>query len=146
MTLTELEDMWEQDCIIDVLHLAKSSADVPRLHSKYWRYFNTHKQKAIRLEEEYLTLRGIKNRYYKGEMSRDELIEHGWEQYQGIKPLKTELDRLCDNDADLCVKARKVKANDVILTFLEDVIKSIHSRSYYIKGAIEFTIFQAGGK
>ena len=101
MTLEELNEMWEVDCSIDDDRLDKESVRTPNLHAKYLRMLMQHKLKMAALENEYKTLRQKKFRYYRGEMTKPELEEYGWSQWQGVKPLKNEMEEFLEGDADL---------------------------------------------
>ena len=46
-------------------------------------------------------LRKNKFRLYRGELSRDELTNLAWEQWQGVKPLKNEMDEFLSGDTEL---------------------------------------------
>ena len=77
MNIEELHAMWDSDCYIDEDHLDRESVTTAKLHSKYLRMLIQHKMKIAALQAEYNNLRQRKFRYYRGEMSRDELKEDG---------------------------------------------------------------------
>lgn len=101
MTLDEVLEMWDNDCNIDDDHLDKESVNTAKLHSKYLRILMQHKVKAAALNVEYNNLRQKKFRWYRGEMSREELKDLSWNQWQGIKPLKNEMEEFLTGDQDL---------------------------------------------
>ena len=77
-------------------------------------------------------------------MSRDELENEGWLQWQGAKPLKNEIDEFLQGDADLISLQDKVEYFKTVLYQLEQIIRSINSRTWDIKSSIEWTKFTNG--
>jgi hypothetical protein len=101
MNIDQLYETWDEDCKINENHLDRESVRTPNLHAKYLRFLIQHKMRLAALETEYKLLRQKKFRYYRGEMPKPELEENGWQQWQGIKPLKNEMEEFLDGDADL---------------------------------------------
>ena len=101
MNIDEIQIMWEADSSIDDHHLGEAATITPKLHAKYIRLLINSKLKHTKLKADYNTLRQNKFRYYRGEMGRDELAERGWNQWQGAKPLKNEMEEFLEGDTDL---------------------------------------------
>ena len=95
-------------------------------------------------ESDYLKLRRVKYRYFRGELTRDELQSLGWEQYQGIKPIKNEMDEFLQTDEDLITAQDKLEYLRTVLLQLESILKSLNSRTWDIKNSIEWTKFTNG--
>ena len=95
-------------------------------------------------ESDYLNCRRKKYRYYRGEMTQAELEEENWSQWQGNKPLKNEMDEFLTVDADLVILQDKVEYFKTVLYQLEQIIRSINSRGWDIKNAIEWQKFTNG--
>lgn len=144
MTLDELHDLWDKDCQINDDHLDKESITTAKLHSKYLRLLIQHKMKIAALEADYNIKRQAKFRYYRGEMSKDELNDRGWNQWQGLKPLKNEMDEFLTGDADLNKIDVKVAYIKVMVEALESILKQLSARDWQIRNAIEFKKFIAG--
>jgi hypothetical protein len=89
-------------------------------------------------------LRRIKYRYFRGELTRDELEALGWGQYQGVKPIKNEMDEFLQTDEDLITAQDKLEYLKTVLVQLESILKSLHSRTWDIKNSIEWTKFTNG--
>jgi hypothetical protein len=138
LKLSELNEAWEKDSRIDELNLGRESINVPLLHSKYLTFLSKTKLQLRKAESDYLNTKRLKNRYYKGEMSRQELEELGWDQYQGNKPLRTELGEMIEIDRDIIELQDKMEYFKTIIYTLEQVIRSINSRSFDIKNYIEW--------
>ena len=144
MKIEDLHDMWDSDCNIDGDHLDKASIHTAKLHSKYLRLLIQHKMKIAALQAEYNVLRQTKFRYYRGELSKDELKERGWDQWQGIKPLKNEMDEFLTGDSDLNRIDIKVAYIKVMVEALESILSQIKARDWQIRNAVEFKKFIAG--
>jgi hypothetical protein len=144
MKLTDLQQMWSEDCKIDETNLGKESAKVPLLHSKYINLLSSTRLNLRKSESEYYNCRRKKYRYYRGEMSRQELEEEGWSQWQGTKPLKNEIDEFLQGDQDLIILQDKIEYYKTVLNQLEQIIRSINSRTWDIKSCIEWAKLSNG--
>ena len=58
---------------------------------------------------------------------------------------KDEVEMFLDADEDLAKVTAKIKYFEMILYFLESVLKQISARQYQIKDAIEWEKFRSGG-
>jgi hypothetical protein len=144
MTLDELHDLWDQDCNINDDHLDRESVKTPNLHSKYIRFLIQHKMKLAALHTEYKLMRQRKFRYYRGEMGKQELEDLNWNQWQGNKPLKNEMDEFLEGDSDLnkiTIKCEYIKG---MIEALESILGQIKARDWQIRNAIQWKQFIAG--
>ena len=144
MKLSEIQDMWTKDAKINELDLGKSSIQIAELHAKYLNILTNTKLQLRKCEADYLRLRRSKFKFYRGEMTREELEELGWNQFQGLKPLKNEVEDIvnCDEDVIRCID--KVEYMKAMLYQLEQIIRSLNVRGWEIKNAIEWTKFTNG--
>ena len=144
MNIEEIQVMWETDCHIDDNHLGEQATQTPKLHSKYIKELINYKLKLTKLRSDYNTLRKSKFRYFRGEMSRDELKEVGWDQWQGVKPLKNEMDEFLSGDTDLNTINTRIEYLETGIYLLESILNQIKSRDWEIKSHIEWKRFLAG--
>lgn len=144
MKLSQLQEEWEKDSRIDELNLGRESTRVPVLHSKYLTYLSKVKLQMRKAESDYYNTRRLKYRYYRGEMSKSELAELEWEQFQGNKPLKNEMDEFLQCDSDLIVLQDKAEYYKTLIYTLEQILRSINSRTWDIKTAVEYMKFTNG--
>ena len=144
MNLQELQDEWAKDSLVDDDHLDKESARIPNLHQKYLKFLMEFKMKLTKQRAEFHQLRRLKIRYYNGELGREELEEHGWEQYQGIKPIKSVQDDLLHGDDDLIKMTVRISYLEDMVYATESIMKSISSRGWDIKNSIEWKKFISG--
>jgi hypothetical protein len=144
MKLTEIQEAWAKDCRIDETNLGHASAQVPMLHSKYLNLLTNSRLQLRKSESDLARLRRTKYRYYRGELSKEELTELGWEQWQGVKPIKNEMDEFLATDDDLIAQTDRVEYFKTVYQQLESILKSISSRTWDIKSSIEWYKFSNG--
>lgn len=144
MKIDEIQVMWEQDCGIDDNYLGEAATFTPKLHSKYIKLLIEAKLKLSKLNSDYNTIRKTKFRYYRGEMSREELKTEGWDQYQGIKPLKNEMDEILTGDDSLNSISLRIEYLSSMIYLLESILGQIRSRDFQIKSGIAWKQFLAG--
>jgi hypothetical protein len=100
--------------------------------------------KLAKMRADYNTLRQAKFRYYRGELSKEELQLLGWTQWQGIKPLKNEMEEFLGGDGDLNTMEVKQQYIQGVVDFLESVMNQIKARDWQIRNAIEWKKFISG--
>lgn len=144
MNLEELYSEWENDCQIDHNHLDTESIRTPNIHSKYLRILMGYKMKLSALRTEYNVLRQKKFRYYRGEMGKAELEENKWEQWQGVKPLKNEMNEFLEGDSDLNRITIKCDYLENMIQGVESIMNQIKARDWQIRNTIEWKKFIAG--
>lgn len=144
MKLTEIQQNWEQDSRIDETNLGRESTRVPTLHAKYLNVLSKVKLQLRKAESDYYNTRRLKYRYYRGEMSREELAVMEWVQFQGNKPLKNEMDEFLQCDKDLIELQDKMEYFRTVIYTLEQILRSINSRTWDIKTAVEYMKFTQG--
>jgi hypothetical protein len=144
MNIEEIHQMWEQDSVIDDNHLGEASTETAKVHSKYIKLMVGVKLKLTKARGDYNLLRKNKFRYYRGELSREELQQLGWEQYQLIKPLKNEMDEFLQGDQDLINLIARVEYLETMGYLLEGILGQIKARDWQLKNGIEWKKFLAG--
>lgn len=144
MKLNELLQEYENDMNINQNKLDYESIMTPKLHSKYLKLLMEARGTKVVLENSYNNLRMLRFRYYRGELSKEELAENGWAQYQGTKPLKNEMDEILKGCPIILKEKQKIDISNEKIYALEEMIKQIRARDWNIRNAIEFKKFQAG--
>ena len=145
MQIDEILNMWDKDCLIDDNHLDTSSIRTASLHSKYLRILVNTKLKLTKLNSEYASLRKMKIKYYRGELTKEELEWCGWKQYLYNKPLKSEMEEVLNGDTDLLTCLNKIKYIEAVIYALESIMNQIKQRDWQIKNSIEYKKFISGG-
>jgi hypothetical protein len=144
MNIEQLQEQWDNDCSIDENFLGEYATATPKLHAKYLKLLVGVKLKHTKYSSDYNILRKNKFRYYRGELSRDELTDLGWQQWQGVKPLKNEMDEFLQGDTELNTMKVKIDYLETMIYFLESVLTQIKARDWQIKTHVEWKRFLAG--
>lgn len=143
-TIEELLSEWDEDSTMDDNHISDESIRVPKLHAKYIRYLMQAKLKITKYNNDFNVLKKTKFRYYRGELSRDELSVLNWEQWQGVKPMKNEMDQFLDGDTDLNNMKVKIEYLQTMCYLLESILGQIKARDWQLKTVLEHKKFLAG--
>lgn len=144
MNIDEIQDEWEKDSYIDDNFLGETATKAPKLHAKYLKILIGVKLKHTKLSSDYNILRKNKFRYYRGELSREELTNLNWPQWQGVKPLKNEMDEFLSGDTDLNTFKVKLEYLETMIYLLESILGQIKARDWQLKTAVEWKKFLAG--
>lgn len=136
--LDQVKEMWKVDCKINEGNLAQEIANVPLLHCKYVSLLADMKKALKRANNKYLRMQKAKMKYYKGEMTREDLVKYGWDQYQGNKVLKTEMHDVLKLDDDMIEIDDEVHDIAVTVQTLESIMKEINSRNYSLKTMVDW--------
>ncbi len=146
VTINDIVDMWDKDtAAIHEARYAEAATDNAKLHAKYLRFLVQYKLKRTKVQSDHDILRRYKFRYYRGELTKAELEQLGWDQWLYAKPLKNEMDELVRGDADIRKFVAKIEEVDTAIEALEEILKQIKQRGYDIGNAIRWKIFQSGG-
>ena len=141
ITLEKLQSMWEQDAKIDIDNMHEESIKIPQLHAKYHEILNNLillRSKAQKLQ------RGVRHEryeYFTGKADPEVYVKNPFPKKVRDKDA---LQRYLDADDRLSEASLKVEYYNVMITFLESVLKQISNRTYQIKNSIEWHKFQAG--
>jgi hypothetical protein len=141
INLEKIQEMWERDSIIDPDNLHTESLNTPSLHAKYYDMYNNIillKKKSEQLKR---NIRHQKYEYYTGKADPDVYVENPFP--KKIRDKDT-LQKYMDADESLSQASLKVEYYDVMLSYLQDILKMIHNRNYQIKNAIDFQKFASG--
>lgn len=140
MNLDEIQLSWEEDSKIDPDNLHNESIKIPSLHSKYYNIYNNIVLLKKMEQNKYKILKKKKWLYYSGkadpEIYREKPFDH--------KVLKPDIDKYLDADEDIIRIVSKIDYYQTMLSFIDSILKTILSRTYQIKNAIEFMKFTAG--
>ena len=141
MDLDKIQEMWAKDSQIDPDNLHDESLKIPQLHSKYYTLYNTISLLREKARESYNKIKLERYNYYSGKASAEVYAENPFP-YKVRE--KDALQRYIEADEKLSAIDMKIRYYDVMLKFLEEVIKNISNRTFQIKNAIEWHRFQAG--
>ena len=141
LDLDTIQKMWEQDSRIDLDNLHTESLNIPILHSKYFEIYNTIILLKKKAEQQKKNIRHQRYEYFTGKADPDVYLENPFP--KKIRDKET-LQGYLDSDEKLSQSSLKVDYYEVILNYLQDIMKMIHQRNYQIKNAIDFQKFASG--
>jgi hypothetical protein len=139
--IEKIQKMWEEDSNIDPDNLHTESLNIPSLHAKYFDLYNNISLLKKKAEQQRRNIRHQKYEYYTGKADPDVYIENPFPKKVRDKDA---LQKYLDADEVLSQSSLKVDYYDVMLNYLQDILKMIHNRTYQIKNAIEYQRFASG--
>ena len=141
MDLEKIQAMWGKDSHIDPDNLHDESLKIPQIHSKYYSLYNTITLLRKKAREQYNKVRLERYNYYTGKATAEVYAE---EPFPYKVREKDAIQRHLEADDKMNKIDMKIKYYDVMLKFLEEIIRAVSNRTYQIKNAIEWNKFQAG--
>jgi hypothetical protein len=96
-----------------------------------------------KLKAEYKELEMDKRNWYDGSMAEEDLREKGWKPFQR-KVIRNDLDKHIQADKDVIKLSLTIDFHTANANYLEDIIKTIHSRNFVVKNMIDILKFQSG--
>lgn len=140
----ELAKEWANDSSIDRSDLMHTMYSHPMLHSKYLGFLMSYKVTLRKYTKKYQVQRMIRQRYYNGEMTKEELERHGWKQYLNKRPMNAERETLIDSSPEIQELEEKSLYTQTLIEAAESILKDINSRYYLFTNLVDYEKFQAG--
>ncbi len=140
MNLDEIQSLWNEDAKIDADNLHSESTNVPALHAKYYRILNNLLLLKKMEENKFKQLKKDKWQYYTGKADPEVYIEKPFDH----KVLRQDVDKYMDADEDLIRIISKIDYYQVMISYLDSILKTINNRTYQIKNSIEWQKFIRG--
>ena len=140
MTLEQLQEQSEKDLKINDALLDDESLRTPIIHNKYLQYHNQFSLLLRKVEYDYAVLLRNKWEYYTGKASPEIYKDNPFD----FKILKSDIPMYLDCDEDLIKIKQKKDYYKVIINYLDQIIRSLNTRTFHIKSAIEWKKFSEG--
>jgi|TARA_A100001391_G_scaffold189016_1_gene160105 antirestriction protein len=140
MNLDEIQLSWEEDSKIDEDNLHTESTRIPSLHAKYYKILNNVLLLKKLEENKFKQLKKEKWQYYTGKADPEVYIDKPFDH----KVLRQDVDKYMDADEDLIKVLNKIDYFQVMLSYLDSILKTINNRTYQIKNSIEWQQFIRG--
>ena len=140
MTLEELQQSVDRDLKIDDTELDTESINIPLLHNKYLQHYNKFSLLLKKSEYEYRVLKRQKWEYYTGKSDASVYKEKPFD----LKILKADVHIYMDSDEELQKADQKEAYLKQVVSYLEQVLRSINTRNFIIKNAIDWKKFTSG--
>jgi len=141
MNLEKIQEMWEADSKIDIDNLHDESLKIPQLHQKYYTLYTTIKLLRTKCNDTLAKTRLERYNYYSGKAPAEVYVE---EPFPYKIRDKESMSMHLNADDKLAKIKLKMDYYDVMISFLEDILKMIHNRGYQVKNSIDFLKFQSG--
>jgi hypothetical protein len=139
--LTGIQEMWEKDSKIDIDNLHTESINIPVLHAKYYDIYNNLMLLRKKAEQQKKNIRHERYEFYAGKADPDVYIETPFP--KKIRDKDT-LQKYLDADEKLSGVSLKIDYYEVMLRYIEEILKQITNRTYQIKNSIDFMRFSSG--
>lgn len=129
VTIDILMASWAQDTTIDSTAMEVELLKISHLHSKYLNVMSYHRHLVRKMEADYKIMKGLREDYYLGHLTKEDLDERGWEPMQHILT-NPQVARRLDTDPELNKILLKRIAHEEIVSYCESVLKSLHNRTW----------------
>jgi hypothetical protein len=143
MDTNDISAIWAADAPIDETNLVGESKRIPNLHSKYYNMYYREVLRVKKLKAEYKELELAKREWLDGSMPEEDLRDRGWKPQQK-KIIRQDIDKYLQADKEIIKLSLTIDFHTANANYLEDIIKTIHSRNFIIKSMIDMLKFQAG--
>lgn len=143
MTIEELYEMWANDSEIDQTNVSGESANIPKLHNKYFKIYVDEGLRLKKQKADYKLLVKLKGEYYRGELDIAELQQYGWEP-QPLKILRADIPTYIEADKDVINSSLKIGLQEEKVKYLESIIKMISNRGFQLKTIVDWERFRTG--
>lgn len=137
VTLNDLMREWSQDKIVDGTELEKEILKISYLHGKYLNIMSHHRVLFHKMEADYKMMKGLREDYYQGHLTKEEMEERGWEPIQHVLT-NPQVARKLDTDSELNKLLLKRVAHGEIVEYCQDVLKSLNSRTWDLGNVIKY--------
>jgi hypothetical protein len=142
--LEEILKEWEKDSVIDSTEPGKELLKIPTLHNKYLKILVNHRLAMKRVNFDYARMRKIKEEYYNGSLSQEELDEYGWEPFLLNVKTKQGIERYMESDTELIRLLEKKMYHDEAIAVCESIMQELKSRTFQLKDYIAWERFIGG--
>jgi len=133
--------MWVKDSKMDPDNPHTESLNIPILHAKYYDLYNNIQLLRKKADQQRKNIRHERYEYFSGKADPEVYIDNPFP--KKIRDKDT-LQKYLDADEKLSGVSLKIEYYDVMLKYLEEILKQLAQRTYQIKNAIEFMRFSAG--
>jgi hypothetical protein len=142
--LEEILKEWEKDSVIDSTEPGKELLKIPTLHNKYLKILVNHRLAMKRANFDYARMRKIKEEYYNGSLSQEELGEYGWEPFLLNVKTKQGVERYIESDSELIRLLEKKMYHDEAISVCESIMQELKSRTFQLRDYISWERFIGG--
>ena len=143
VTLEALMKEWASDTNIDSEDMEKETLKISHLHSKYLNVRVHHNILLRRMETDYKLLKGLREDYYQGHLTKEDCDDRGWDYMQHVLS-NPQIARKLDTDPELNKLLLKRIAHEEIVSYCDMVLKSLQNRTWDLGNFIKYRIMMNG--
>ena len=140
MDLETLQNQADVDLKIDDTELDLESIRTPQLHNKYLKLFTKYSLQLKKVKDDYDGLYKFKWEYYTGKST----VEVYQAEPFDLKVLKSDIHIYLNADAELQKLGQRQEYLNVVVVYLERVLREINNRNWNIRNTIEWKKFLHG--
>ena len=140
MDLETLQNQVDVDLKIDDTELDLESIRTPQLHNKYLKLFTKYSLQLKKVKDDYDGLYKFKWEYYTGKAT---LSVYKAEPFD-LKVLKSDVHIYLNADEELQKLGQRQEYLNVVVVYLERVLREINNRNWNIRNTIEWKKFLHG--
>lgn len=144
MKYEEIFSEWEKDGEIDRTNISKAASNIPKLQNKYLKWYTEESMILSKIKSDYKILCKLKTEYYNGTMDSDDLKKYNWKP-QPLKILRQDIPMHIEADPDVVNASLKIGVQELVVEYLESIVKHISNRNFTIKNIIDYEKFISGG-
>jgi hypothetical protein len=142
--LEQVLKLWETDAQIDQTEPGKEVIKIPMLHNKYLKILVKHRIAVKKATFDYAKMRKIKEEYYNGSMSQEDLEQYGWEPFQIKLSTKAGVEKYIEADESLIRLLEKKVYHEEVVAVCESIMQELKSRTFQLRDFIAWERFIAG--
>jgi hypothetical protein len=137
VTLEALMKEWSSDTSIDSTSMERETLKISSLHSKYLNIRSYHNILLRKMEADYKLLKGLREEYYQGHLTKEDCDERGWAYMQHVLS-NPQITRKLDTDPELNKMLLKRIAHEEIVSYCDVVLKSLNNRTWDLGNFIKY--------
>jgi len=140
MDLETLQKQVDVDLKIDDTELDLESIRTPQLHNKYLKLFTKYSLQYKKAKDDYDGLYKFKWEYYTGKSTMEVYQAEPFD----LKVLKSDVGIYLNADEELQKLGQRTEYLNVVVVYLERVLREINNRNWNIRNTIEWKKFLHG--
>ena len=141
MNLEQLKEQASKDLVVEnEEHLDSESLKNQKIKAKYLEYKTRYQLLLQKANGDYQRMYREKWEYYGGKSDVKVYVAKPFD----LKVLKSDLAMYISSDEEIIALMDKIGYLEVVIKYIDGVIKSIDNRGWDIKNAIEWKKFEAG--
>ena len=140
MDLETLQKQVDVDLKIDDTELDLESIRTPQLHNKYLKLFTKYSLQLKKVKDDYDGLYKFKWEYYTGKSTMEVYQAEPFD----LKVLKSDVHIYLNADEELQKLGQRQEYLNVVVVYIERVLREINNRNWNIRNTIEWKKFLHG--